>query len=192
MSENTSGVYDAASAIDKLLDGDDSQLLLAISRYKSSVLELFGRNGLVSILCDAVDAAPNVDYYSRRSRREINPLRPEVNLRADHVAAMTNDPELHSRWRFKVANGLSEVELLSMKSDVIHTQVCREITNVMNLALQPHWTKAKAHAKEKYAELDERLLQLMLCTIFSIRIENAEGNNTIDPKDRMCTLLFFI
>lgn len=190
MTDNTQGTYNAAEAIDRLLEKEDVDLLLAIARYKSSCLELFGRAGLVEVMRSAIDEAKNVEYFSRRSRKEINPLRPEVNVRVDHEAAVAEDSELSSRWKFKLANGLSEKELLSIKSDVLHTQVCRTITEVLNKALQPHWERTKKNAKDRYVDLNDELLRLMLCTIFAVRTEN--GDNGTAPKDRMVTLLFFV
>ena len=70
----------AADALDRLLGDDDNQILAAIALYRSTLTELFGRAELVQMLADAVEQAPNVSFFSRRSRREIDPGRPELNL----------------------------------------------------------------------------------------------------------------
>jgi hypothetical protein len=181
--------YDAAEKIDELLDGDDGALLAAMARYKANVLELFGRDGIVEILREAVDSAPHVEYYSRRSRREIDPLRPEVNLRVDHMKAISDridSLERYSNW--KDSDG-GDKELTAIKAAVIYEEVCKVMATRMNETLAPHWTKAKTYMTERKIVKDPKELIMLLCTLFSVRV----GTDTkVLPADRMCSLIVFI
>ena len=183
-------LQDAAEVIDSLLGDDDGSILAAMAYYKSSLLTLFGRDGIVSMLREAVETAPHVAYFSQRSRREIDPIRPTVNLRVDHEKALAENEQLKSEWGMKSYE--DEKDLLSLKAMVIHTEVCRTMTTKMNGVLAPHWEKAKAYAGKNQAmkqALNEKALKLILCTMFSIRVS---PDVSVPPVDRMCTLQFFV
>ena len=188
--EKQQDTYSAAEAIDALLEEDDGALLAAMARYKSSIIELFGRNGVVEILRSAVDAAPHVEYFSRRSRKEIDPNRPEVNLRVDHVKAVAENEVLAARW--KNVENIDERDLLALKAAVIHEEVCRAMATTMNEALAPHWEKAKGFfsnlQKERGGD-QVKVLKLMLCTLFTVRVG---ADPSVQAADRLCTLLVFI
>ena len=178
-----------SAVIDELLSADDSELLLKVAQYRQSIIDIFGRQSLLEILCDSIEKAENVEFFSRRSRREINPARMEVSIRVNHTKAIETNLEIKSRWEGKYRLGLEEKDILTIKSDIIHTEVCREVSSYIVSRLQPHWENAKKTARIKYDIKDERLLQLFTSTIFSVRV--IEDNN-VRPEDRMCILLFFI
>jgi hypothetical protein len=177
-------MYSAAEALDALLGQDDGALLASMAHYKTSLLELFGRDGIVEILRQSIDEAAHVDYYSKRSRREIDPRRPEVSLRVDDVASMLARGE--QPYNPQTASGRTDEEhtmIARYKTDVIFEQVCRPMASRMNAALTPHWEKAKTHLTER--GVDPNLARLLLCNMFVVRIGQ-------DPKmpalDKMCTL----
>ena len=124
MKENE--IYDAAEVIDSLLGGDDGSILAAMAHYKASLLSLFGREGIVSLMRNAVDVAPHVTYFSQRSRREIDPARPTVNLRVDHERALAENEPLKAEWGFRPYD--SEDGLLALKAAVVHHEVCRAMS----------------------------------------------------------------
>lgn len=183
--EDINDTYSAAEAIDALLQNDDGELLAAMARYRTNLLELFGRAGLVEMLRTAVDAAPDVEYFSRRSRREIDPGRPEVNLRVDAKSALTSSLALQSRF---ISGAHDETTMTALKAAVIHEQVCIPLTTQINSALTPHWSRAKSRLQEN-AAVDPRLISMMLCTMFSVRIAT---DDSVQLDDRMCTLAFVI
>ena len=182
--------YDAAEKIDSLLDDDDGALLAAMARYKANVLELLGREGIVEILRECIDAAPNVEYFSRRSRKEIDPVRPEVNLRVDHAAAVAAFPETFPKFVGIASEPkIDDKELTAIKAAVIYDQVCRPMATRMNEILAPHWEKAKVYMTYKKLIKDPRDLILLLCTLFSVRVGT---DASVAPNDRMCSLIVFI
>lgn len=182
--------FDAAENIDKLLEGSDGALLAAMARYRSNLLELIGRDGIVEILRTTIDQAPNVEYFSRRSRREIDPARPEVNLRVDHAAAVKAGGDTLARYASAVSRAqISEADLTAVKAAVIYDQVCRPMASRMNELLAPHWQKAKTYMQENQLVRDKKDLIMLLCTLFSVRV----GTDASVPADeRMCSLIVFI
>ena len=180
--------FDAAEKIDQLLSGDDGALLAAMARYKASMLELFGRDGIIEILRETIDAAQHVEYYSRRSRREIDPTRPEVNLRVNHEAALAASSDLLAKYQGIDIAG-SEDKLTAVKAAVIYDEVCRPMATKMNEILAPHWEKAKHYMRDKKLVKDPKDLIMLLCTLFSVRV----GTDTsVSASDRMCSLIVFL
>jgi hypothetical protein len=196
--ETSTDIFDAAQVIDDLLSDDDGAMLAAMARYRYAIITLFGRQGVVEILRKAVDEAENVDYFSaRRSRKEIDPTRPEVNLRVDWRVALANDPELRSRFAAK-GDPDKDIKLMTeVKAAVIHQQVCRPMLTQMSDALAPHWKKAKAtYAAMRAARpvqpdpaKKERDLTMLICAMFSVRIGTDEGKA---PDERICALKLFL
>lgn len=195
MNQPDTNIYDAAEAIDALLEASDGELLAAMALYKSSLLELFGRSGLVEILRQAIDEAPTVDYFSRRSRREIDPGRPEVNLRVDDAAALVAHPALLTgslRGVASVLNGgiasdQDHATLLEFKSAVVFEEVCRPMATKMNAALAPHWERAKSRLAQR--GVNPAVMRMLLCNMFSIRVVR---DDKIKPADKMCQLGLFV
>ena len=195
MTSNSDAAFDAAEKIDSLLSADDGTILASIAYYKSSLLEMFGRDGLVEMLRMAVDEAPDVDYFSRRSRREIDPGRPEVNLRVNDAGALEAMPDLKQlagRFGGRVEDLDSNESkqhdvLVSIKSGVIFEQVCRPMASLMNEALGPHWQKARSRLISR--GLDPDLARMLLTNIFTIRVSR---DAKVTPRDRMCTLGLFL
>lgn len=198
MSDNSAdAVYDAAEAIDELLSESDGQILAAMAFYKSSLLELFGREGLVEILRQAVDSAPNVEYFSRRSRREIDPGRPEVNLRVNDAGALAAHESLAAEMRVagipdaaklnSLQTDEEHAKLVSFKSNVIFTEVCVPMATRMNEALAPHWERARSRLID--LGLSPERARLMMCSMFSIRV--GQDSKTLS-KDKMAVLTLFI
>ena len=181
--------FDAAEKIDALLDGDDGALLAAMARYKANVLELFGRDGIVEILREAIDNAPHVEYFSRRSRREIDPLRPEVNLRVNHSAALDARAESLAKYVGRSIENIDDAELTAIKAAIIYDEVCRPMTSRMNEALAPHWAKAKSYMTDRKIVKDPKDLIMLLCTLFSVRVGT---DDKVGANDRMCSLIVFI
>ena len=196
MTNNSDAAFDAAEKIDSLLNADDGTILASIAYYKSSLLELFGREALVEMLRKAVDDAPDVEYYSRRSRREIDPGRPEVNLRVNDPQAMDSIPDLKRHLDRAGVSRTDELDsgddrhhdvLVSVKSGTIFEQVCRPMASRMNAVLEPHWQKAKSRLVSR--GLDSDLARLLLTNIFTIRVSR---DAKVAPRDRMCTLGLFL
>lgn len=181
-------VYSAATVIDELLEMDDGELLAAVARFKSSVIVFFGRDGIVEIIRKAVDNAPNVEYFSRRSRKEIDPTRPEVQLRVDHEAAIKSSEALKQQFGHRLRGAMTEKEILDVKAAVIHDQVCMVMMNEMNEAFRPHWGKAKDFADGLKEGVSEKL-RLMVCTFFSVRVGN---DSSVPLNDRQCTMLVMV
>lgn len=194
---DTGATFDAAEKIDSLLRADDGQLLASIAFYKTSVLELFGREGLVEMLRDAVDAAPNVDYFSRRSRREIDPGRPEVNLKVDDAGAWDAVEGLAARMRQSgvhraedLGTGATEDQhrlVVTLKTSVVFEQVCRPLASRMNEALAPHWEKARGRLVAQ--GLDESMVRLLLTNMFVLRVAQ---DAKVASRDKMVTLGLFV
>jgi hypothetical protein len=186
MEEQEVDIQESAEYIDSLLDADDGSLLAAIAFYKASVIELFGRDGIVEMLKNAVDNAANVDYFSRRSRREIDPARPSVNLKVDHKAVIDTHNALKAR--FAGRDMTSKSVMTELKAAIIHEQVCQPLASYMSEKLAPHWATAKSHVTKKYSEEAAKKLSLLICNIFSVRI-NDEPNSS---GEYMCALVLFI
>ena len=196
MTNSSDTAFDAAEKIDSLLNADDGTILASIAYYKSSLLEMFGRAGLVEMLRTAVDEAPDVDYYSRRSRREIDPGRPEVNLRVNDAGALEAVPGL---GKYLIGTGAGRTDdldsgvdsqhdaLVSVKSGAIFEQVCRPMVSRMNATLEPHWPKARSRLISR--GLDPDLARLLLTNIFTIRVSR---DAKVASRDRMCTLGLFL
>jgi hypothetical protein len=186
-------VYNAAEAIDSLLEADDGQLLAAMSHYRDSMVTLFGRDGIVEMLRKAVDAAPNVEYFTKRSRREIDPARPQVNVKINDTAAMTAHPQLipaAARPRGDLGTGASDKQhedIVRFKSAVLFEEVCIPLATEMNEALHRHWGKAKDYLVSK--GVDRSSAVMLLTNLFVVRVAR-------DPKvhsaDKMCVLGIFI
>jgi hypothetical protein len=181
--------FDAAEKIDALLDGDDGALLAAMARYKANILELFGRDGIVEILREAIDNAAHVEYFSRRSRKEIDPLRPEVNLKVDHLKAVADKCESVSRFAGTSSWESDEKDLTALKAAIIYDEVCRPMATKMNEALAPHWAKAKTYMTDKKIVKNPKDLIMLLSTLFSVRVGT---DSNVAPNDRICSLIVFI
>ena len=181
-------VQTAAETLDALLSQDDGALLATIARYKTSVTELFGREGIVDLLRIAIDNAPNIEYFSRRSRREIDSARPAVNLKVDHLSALDNNADLKARFAGRGDVATDKHLMVELKAAVIHEEVCIPLASSMMEKLAPHWAKSKVHIKESYSKEASDSLSLLICTIFSVRI----GEETLSSGDRMCSLSMFL
>jgi len=185
--------YDAAAAIDALLGADDGTILAAMAQYRSSLVTLFGRDGVVELLRKAVDDAPNVEYFTRRSRREIDPARPQVNLKVDDVGAMAAHPSLVPvglRSKGSFGNGATEKEqeaIVAFKSAVLYEEVCMPMAKVMNEALQRHWNKAKGVLETRGA--DHAAAVLLLTNLFVVRVTQ---DTRVASPDKMCILGLFV
>jgi hypothetical protein len=181
-------VQTAAETLDALLSQDDGALLATIARYKTSILELFGREGVVDLLKVAIDNATNVEYFSRRSRREIDSARPEVNLKVDHLKALSENVDLKARFAGRGDVNTDKKLMVELKAAVIHEQVCIPLATALMEKLGPYWAKAKSHVTDTYSKQASESLSLMVCTIFSVRI----SEETVSSGDRMCSLTMFL
>ena len=187
MEENS--MYSAAETLDSLLGKDDGELLAAIALYKSSIITVFGRDGIVEMMKNAIDNAVNVEYFSRRSRKEISYTRPEVNLKVNHVKALEASQDLKVRFAGRDVRDTNT--LMALKAAVIHSEVCEPLATKIMSELAPHWEKSKKFVETKYSKVAADKMALMLCTMFSVRIADPTTAN-MDPNDRMCILSIFI
>ena len=185
--EHEPPTYAAAAAIDALLDQDDGQLLASMAYYKASLVTMFGRAGIIELLRAAVDAAPHVDYFTRRSRREIDLARPAVNLRVDDAGALAFDPQLDpTPSRGPLGLGATDAEhdrILQFKTAVLYTEVCVPMADEMNKALRQHWDKARDYLVAR--GLDQTAARMLLTNMFVVRV--ARGP-TVPSQDKMCVL----
>lgn len=181
----------AADALDRLLGDDDNQILAAIALYRSTLTELFGRAELVQMLADAVEQAPNVSFFSRRSRREIDPGRPELNLVVDDAAALVAHPELASQLRDLSVNApLSPTDmnrLVAFKSGVIFQEVCRPLGEKMRSLLEPHWEKSRVQLSAQGIAPEH--VSLVISNLFSVRVSTETPTKN---AQRMCILSMFV
>ena len=197
MSETTEEIYDAGKAIDELLGGDDGRLLAAMARYRSSILELFGREGIVELIRQSVDEAKTVEYFSRRSRREIDPGRPEVNLRVRDSLAWEAHEAIASKFKQSgvftpagLGSGATDDEhakISAFKASVIFQEVCNPLATKMCDALRPHWAKARAKLIED--GLDESMARMMIYNMFVVRVGQDKA---VKSEDKLCTLSLFV
>jgi hypothetical protein len=78
--------------------------------------------------------------------------------------------------------------MTELKAAIIHEQVCQPLASYMSEKLAPHWATAKSHVTKKYSEEAAKKLSLLICNIFSVRI-NDEPNSS---GEYMCSLVLFI
>jgi hypothetical protein len=181
--------YNAAKAIDDLLELDDGALLASLSRYKTSIIELFGREGMVNLICQVIEQANYIDFFSKRSKREIDPGHPEINLRVNHLEAIKNEESFKKYSRYLNQNEKLDQKLLTeIKTAVIYNQICYPLATEMSKALAPHWKKSKKFINDNYDMTNFKELSLIIYTLFSIRVNQ---DIKTPSEDRMCSLTLF-
>jgi hypothetical protein len=179
----------AAESIDELLGEDDGRILAGMAYYRSSISTMFGKTGMVDMMREAIDASAIVSFFSRRSRAEVDPGRPEINLRVDDGAAVAAYPQfahlLEGLERCGADAALNRIT--SFKSSVIFEEVCKPLATTMSDRLRPHWEKAKAHLLSLgIREEDARML------IYNMFVVRVGSDASVPPADRMCTISMLI
>jgi hypothetical protein len=166
-------LYNAAKVIDDLLDKDDGEFLASLARYKFNLIELFGRENLTILLKECISEAPYINYYSKRSEREINPNRPSVTLKVDEISAVKENSQLNQNAK----------DLLDLKAIIVNRYVCAPLIAKLNVFLEPHWAKSKQFINANFDPSVD--INLLLCTMFRLSMEDDLSIKTVD---RMCTL----
>jgi hypothetical protein len=197
MESGTERVYDAGAAIDELLEASDSSLLAAMAYYKANMVALFGNDGFMEMLKQAVDAGKCVSYFSKRSRAEMNFARPVVRLRVNDEDACRAYPGIQAQFKWAKDGDFGyggnprtgEFDpraaqiITNFKAAVVMQEICRPLCDKMNAALCPHWEGAKAHLVNLGANAE--LQRMMVSSIFSIVVSR---DSRVHSRDKMVQL----
>ena len=186
--------------IDKLLDMDDGTLLAEMARLRSNLVALFGRDEIVALIRKTVDEAENVEFFTHRSRRDIDKYRPVVSLHvipSDRIREVYGDTlgvgMLDKDWNeLPFGSGVQiddpqQIKYYSLLSGIIHKEICTVIAEEMRLALQKHWEKAKI----KMSSEKEGIASMIIFQIFAIMID-PDLAQARQRGRRRCTLRLMI
>ena len=184
--------FDAGRYIESLLGDDDGTMLAQMALYRSSILAVLGREGILELVRTIIDEAKYVQYYSRRSRREMDSRRIIANLRIDYTEALKNKAYVE-----RFINGIkTEKDIDDFLVYVLRDEVIRKIGAKVAAALEPHWKKAKAVISEiaAQAEDEEKAKQLLNQPIFMSSISGIliGQRDSGDPNNFLVSLSVMI
>jgi hypothetical protein len=177
-------LFSAAEVLDNFLGGDDGKILAGLAHYRSNIATVFGREGIVTIMKNAIKSSEIVHFFSARSEKEMDPQKPEVNLRVNDDLAIERYPQyadlLHQIRKDKT-HDLDKIT--RFKSAIIFDEICIQMDKDMSEQLKPYWSKAKAYLMN--LGIDEDAARMLILNMFVIRVGADQG---ILPVNRLCTL----
>ena len=193
---NNQGI-DIGRQIDDLLDMDDGKLLAEMAALRSNVLSLFGLDEIVDLIRKSVDEAENVEFFTDRSRRDIDKHRPVINLHVipDNIREKYQGREFSQNmseedWKMfpfgeinSKPDSAQQIKYYKLLSGVIHSEVCSVIAETMRKSLEKHWEKSKNYMNKVGSEL----VSLIIFQIFAILVD-PNVRQSIQRGKRRCTL----
>ena len=186
--------------IDDLLEMDDGSLLAEMARIRTNLVSLFGNDEIVALIRKTVDEAENVEFFTPRSRKNIDKHRPIINLhvipeniREKYASSDIGQSMNEEDWKYfpfgknnKVEDP-QQIKYYRLLSGIIHREVCSVVAETMRLALNKHWQKAR----DKMANDNMEIVSMIIFQIFSVLV-NPDIAQARQRGRRRCTLRMMI